>query len=167
MGEAVVQTLLKLAGPGSGVPPPEIVGAALRQAGVSPTRQNVARALQEAGGLGSQPASKQAIELVLKAMQAPLSGSSSTTELSAPDAAASSIETGALASVTREPTMPQQAPTPPPVLPQDPSPEQVVHALIQAAGAGAGTPPPDVVGPGSGVPPPEIVGAALRQAGVS
>eukprot|EP00419_Tripos_fusus_P004873 CAMPEP_0172688156 /NCGR_PEP_ID=MMETSP1074-20121228/22222_1 /TAXON_ID=2916 /ORGANISM="Ceratium fusus, Strain PA161109" /LENGTH=467 /DNA_ID=CAMNT_0013507755 /DNA_START=315 /DNA_END=1714 /DNA_ORIENTATION=- len=171
--EAVVQTLLKLAGPGSGVPPPEIVGAALRQAGVPATPQNVARALQEAGGLGSQPASKQAIEVALKTMQAPLSGSTSAAQFSAPDVvAASSMETGAPAAMTREQAMPEQAPTPPPALPQDPSPEQVVHALIQAAGAGAGTPPPDVVGSAlrmMQVPPTQenIVRALQAAAGLS
>ncbi|OLP84748.1 hypothetical protein AK812_SmicGene34346 [Symbiodinium microadriaticum] len=45
--EEVIQMLIQAAGPGAGTPPADVVGTALRQAGVEITTDNVIRALKE------------------------------------------------------------------------------------------------------------------------
>eukprot|EP00913_Durusdinium_trenchii_P031021 g29053.t1 len=47
--EEVVRALLQIAGPAAGQAPPEVLGTALRAAGLPVTRGNVLRALRAAG----------------------------------------------------------------------------------------------------------------------
>eukprot|EP00434_Breviolum_minutum_P013483 symbB.v1.2.011886.t1/scaffold806.1/size231046/13 len=46
--EEAMQRLMQAAGPGAGSPPPEVVGAALKATNVTPTAENVRRALEAA-----------------------------------------------------------------------------------------------------------------------
>lgn len=67
--EEVIFALRMAAGPGAGTPPPEVVGAALHQAKVSPlSAEAVVRALKEAGHTSPSP------EVVQAALQAAVSG---------------------------------------------------------------------------------------------
>lgn len=129
--EDVVRALMALVGPEAGRPPPEVVGAALKAAGLPATAMNLARALQEAAGPdGPEPtaadlaAAAGAFERGLPpGMEAPAGGAT----YQQPDVAAP---------------------------PGDQiSPEEAVRLLFQAAG------------PGAGVPPPEYIGAAIRETG--
>ncbi|CAJ1351048.1 unnamed protein product [Effrenium voratum] len=115
--EEVVQALLQIAGPDAGLPPPEVLGTALRAAGLPVSRENVLRALRAAGVGGARPTEEDVQKALAGAEAAP---------------APSEAMAGAMS-----------------------SPEEVIFALRMAAGPGAGTPPP------------EVVGAALRQAKVT
>eukprot|EP00434_Breviolum_minutum_P013485 symbB.v1.2.011888.t1/scaffold806.1/size231046/15 len=67
--EEVIFALRMAAGPGAGIPPPEVVGAALHQAKVTPlSAEAVVRALKEAGHTTPSP------EVVQAALQAAVSG---------------------------------------------------------------------------------------------
>lgn len=67
--EEAMQRLMQAAGPGAGSPPPEVVGAALKATNVTPTAENVRRALEVALG-GAAPTAAQ----VATAMQTASNG---------------------------------------------------------------------------------------------
>lgn len=117
--EAVIATLIQVAGPGLGVPPPEIVGQALRSAGIPATPENAARALKAADPSGLS-ADAVAVFAVIEAANAPPEGQM-------PAATPGTLQ-GAQSSA-----------------PFAPSPESVAAALTQAAGPGAGAPPPEII----------------------
>ena len=114
--EQVVRTLLEVAGPEAGVPPPEVIGQALQASGTPVTEENLLRALQQASG---RPPSDDELAAAL----------------------AGATERAALSPAPKRQSAPRGAP---PGVP--PTPESIVAALIEAAGPEAGAPPPDVVG---------------------
>lgn len=155
--EAVIQMLIQAAGPGAGHPPADVVGTALRQAGVEITTDNVIRALKEAAGPGAgEPSSKVLGEALKAAMAAPgpngFGVGPTSDALKTPGAsAAPGASPGA---------MPGAAPQ---------TPEEVVETLLALVGKEAGEAPAEVLGAAlvaSGLPASrENVLRALKAAG--
>lgn len=159
--EEVVQMLLALAPDATGAPPPDVVGEALRLAGVPVNRETVTRALKEAARLA---VADDAVAAALAAGQAAPSAGRPTgaggvaaprtaVELAATLKAAAEEQRGAGGSRPPEPAASGARLDPVAASSGGMSPEQAVAFLLEAAGPGAGTPPP------------EVVGAALRAAG--
>ncbi|CAE7497675.1 unnamed protein product [Symbiodinium natans] len=145
--EDVVRTLMQVV-PDAGSPPPEVVGAALKAAGIPATDENVEKALKEA--LGSKPSSQDMAAARAAAAEYSTAGAgdgavaSDLNDLSKLGYPMFTEDLGSSRSSTaKAPGRGSQA-----------QPEEVIKALLQA-------------GPGLGQPPPEVVGLALRQAGVS
>lgn len=150
--EEVVE-VLKKAGP-SEDPPASVVGTALRQAGLDITAENVLRALK-AVKPGEEPSSKDLGDALKAAMAEPgpsgygvgPTSSQLPGGVAGAAPAAASPATGAMQ-----------------------TPEEVVRALLQIAGADAGQPPPEILGTAlqaSGLPVTrENVLRALRAAGI-
>lgn len=135
--EEVVRTLCQVA-PDAGRPPPEVVGAALKAAGLPATEENLEKALHEA--LGHRPSSE---DMTLARTAAATYGGTGGT-----GPGGYGLESGdGGSSSSSKPNVRQ-----PPV--SGPQPEEIIEALLRAA-------------PGLGQPPPEVVGLALRQAGVA
>lgn len=125
--EEAMRMLRQAAGPDAGLPPPDVVGAALQAMGVAVTDENLARAFREALGPDAAPPSAEAIAAAKVGAQAHASGEP------LPGAAmdAEAAQMGAAS----------------PMGQQMASPESVVAALFQAVGPGvAGLPPPEVIG---------------------
>ncbi|CAK9095798.1 unnamed protein product [Durusdinium trenchii] len=135
--EEVVRTLCQVA-PDAGRPPPEVVGAALKAAGLPATDENLEKALREAKGCA--PSSEDMIAARMAAEHYGAQPSGFGTSSSSIPPTAGSGYCAAVGSTSRPSS--------------GPKPEDVIQALLQAA-------------PGLGQPPPEVVGMALRQAGVS
>merc|ERR1719356_554062 len=74
--EDVVRALKVAAGSNTEIPPPEVVGAALRAAGVEATVENVMRALQAAAGPNAQIPSIEDVTAASNAMRASSTGQS-------------------------------------------------------------------------------------------
>lgn len=147
--EEVIRMLLQVAGPGAGIPPPEVVGTALMRSGVLLTEENVIRALKEAAGNNDSPP----VEAVRIALAA---GNSDLVPAGATGAEARSADT-------------LRGPTSKATGLESPTPEDAVRALMETAGPGAGVPPPEIVGAALRalkVPPSvENVARALKAAG--
>eukprot|EP00435_Cladocopium_sp_Y103_P066607 s518_g28.t2 len=184
--EEVVEVLKMAAGPSAGQPPADVVGTALRRAGLEITAENVLRALKAANPGAGEPSSKELCSLftlpmwpvflllfchfgtvqdlgdALKAAMAepgPGGYGVGPTSSQLPGGA----QTGAGAPSAGVPP----AAGVPPVAMQ--TPEEVVRALLQIAGADAGQPPPEILGTAlqaSGLPVTrDNVLRALRAAG--
>lgn len=160
--EEVVEVLKMAAGPSAGQPPADVVGTALRRAGLEITAENVLRALKAANPGAGEPSSKDLGDALKAAMAEPGPGGYGVgpTSSQLPGGA----QTGAGAPSAGVPP----AAGVPPVAMQ--TPEEVVRALLQIAGADAGQPPPEILGTAlqaSGLPVTrDNVLRALRAAGV-
>ncbi|CAJ1407304.1 unnamed protein product [Effrenium voratum] len=121
--EDVVKTLCQVA-PDAGRPPPEVVGAALKAAGLPATEENLQKALQEA--FARTPSKEEIMTAKLAAEQYSTVPSGGYVE--------ADLATGASSS-----PMPLRARN------NDVKPEDIIEALLQAA-PGLGQPPPEVVG---------------------
>lgn len=160
--EEVVEVLKMAAGPSAGQPPADVVGTALRRAGLEITAENVLRALKAANPGAGEPSSKDLGDALKAAMAepGPAGYGVGPTSSQLPGASA---QTGAGVPPTGVPPAGV-----PPVAMQ--TPEEVVRALLQIAGADAGQPPPEILGTAlqaSGLPVTrDNVLRALRAAGV-
>eukprot|EP00929_Paragymnodinium_shiwhaense_P071467 TRINITY_DN36322_c0_g2_i1.p1 TRINITY_DN36322_c0_g2~~TRINITY_DN36322_c0_g2_i1.p1 ORF type:complete len:510 (-),score=118.68 TRINITY_DN36322_c0_g2_i1:106-1635(-) len=143
--EAVVKKLAELAGPDAGEPPPEIIGTALRSAGIPATAENAARALQAVADLGLGPAP------TMEAIAAAVAAANPMSAAAMASAAASGAAAPGLAG-----GMPAAAPAGMAGMGGAPgatfgtagsqlTPEDVMRSLLAAAGPGAGTPPVEVI----------------------
>lgn len=123
--EEVVRTLCQVA-PDAGRPPPEVVGAALKAAGLPATEENLEKALHEA--LGHRPSSEDMT--LARTAAAQYSGGTSP--------GGYGVEPGGGSSSSSKPKV-RQPPS------RGPQPEEIIEALLRAA-PGLGQPPPEVVG---------------------
>lgn len=142
--EDVVRTLMQVV-PDAGLPPPEIVGAALKAAGIPATEENLERALKAVGG-SSKPSSQDMTAARAAAAQYSASGPGDGYP-SFPDAPIMGTGTSAGSRAKAPSTKASGGGS-------EARPEDLMKALLQAA-------------PGLGQPPPEVVGLALKQAKVS
>lgn len=155
--EEVVEVLKMAAGPSAGQPPADVVGTALRRAGLEITAENVLRALKAANPGAGEPSSKDLGDALKAAMAepGPAGYGVGPTSSQLPGASA---QTGAGVPPAGVPPVAMQ------------TPEEVVRALLQIAGADAGQPPPEILGTAlqaSGLPVTrDNVLRALRAAGV-
>lgn len=149
--EEVVRTLCQVA-PDAGRPPPEVVGAALKAAGLPATEENLEKALREA--LGHAPSSEDMTTARTAAAQYSAGVPASAAAAAAAGDVLEAPHSGMPGGYLRETSGGSSSSGPKNGRPKGPRPEEIIEALLRAA-------------PGLGQPPPEVVGLALRQAGVT
>mmetsp|Transcript_50343 Transcript_50343/g.80446 ORF Transcript_50343/g.80446 Transcript_50343/m.80446 type:complete len:433 (-) Transcript_50343:106-1404(-) len=154
--EEVVEVLKMAAGPSAGQPPADVVGTALRRAGLEITADNVLRALKAANPGAGEPSSKDLGDALKAAMAEP-----------GPEGYGVGPTSSQLPGGAQTGGVPPAGGVPPVAMQ---TPEEVVRALLQIAGADAGQPPPEILGTAlqaSGLPVTrDNVLRALRAAGV-
>mmetsp|Transcript_43170 Transcript_43170/g.100670 ORF Transcript_43170/g.100670 Transcript_43170/m.100670 type:complete len:358 (-) Transcript_43170:78-1151(-) len=145
--EEVVRTLMQVV-PDAGAPPPEVVGAALKAAGLPATDENLEKALRAAGG--GKPSSQDMTAARAAAAQYSAAGAPAgyPVKTDGYGTSTSSSSKGKAAAAACEPPLGRKTAG------HHGKPEDIIKALLSA-------------GPGLGQPPPEVVGLALRQAGVA